>query len=94
MREAMNPSEGEWTPDSITHALPDSSLRMEFLRQLNTTPFAELEALGERWLQVINDLEDAVQRGQEAHAYQLQHGGELPPQYQDFTQMIIERQVA
>ncbi|CAM5455889.1 hypothetical protein SALBM311S_05343 [Streptomyces alboniger] len=48
MREATNPGEGEWTPDAIAHALTPGQ-RMEFMRQLNLTPFSELEALGARW---------------------------------------------
>ncbi|MEW2302116.1 hypothetical protein AB0958_19420 [Streptomyces sp. NPDC006655] len=94
MREAVNLSEGEWTPDAIAHALPTPDMRMEFWRQLNLTAFGELEALGARWLKVIEDLQTGVERAREVNAYQREHGGALPPEYSDVTELITERRVA
>ena len=84
----------DWTPDSIAHALPDSGMRMEFLRQLNTTPLSGLTALGEKWVKVIKDLEVAVDRGRALRAYQQEHDGQLPGEYTDVTALIVESQAA
>ncbi|MFH0245879.1 hypothetical protein ACGRHY_26480 [Streptomyces sp. HK10] len=84
----------DWTPDSIAHALPDAGMRMEFVRQLNTTPLSGLAALGEKWIKVIKDLEAAAERGRELHAYQQQHGGQLPKRYTDVTDLIVESRAA
>ncbi|WP_435059668.1 hypothetical protein [Streptomyces sp. bgisy060] len=84
----------DWTPDSIAHALPDAGMRMEFVRQLNTTPLSGLAALGETWIKVIEDLKAAAERGRELHAYQRQHGGQLPEQYTDVTDLIVESRAA
>ncbi|MDF3302943.1 hypothetical protein [Streptomyces tropicalis] len=84
----------DWTPDSIAHALPDAGMRMEFVRQLNTTPLSGLAALGEKWIKVIEDLTTAAERGRELHAYQRQHGGQLPEQYTDVTDLIVESRAA
>ncbi|MFF9870460.1 hypothetical protein ACF1G0_34675 [Streptomyces sp. NPDC013953] len=65
-------------------------MRMEFVRQLNTTPLSGLAALGEKWIKVIKVLEAAAERGRELHAYQQQHGGLLPEQYTDVTDLIVE----
>ncbi|MGW6603554.1 hypothetical protein [Streptomyces sp. NPDC055036] len=69
-------------------------MRMEFWRQLNLTKFGELEALGARWLKVIEDLQTGIERAREVTAYQRQHGGALPPEYTDLTELITERRVA
>jgi hypothetical protein len=84
----------DWTPDSIAHALPDAGMRMEFLRQLNTTPLSGLAALGKKWIKVITDLQGAVERGRALHAYQQQHGGQLPEEYTDVTELIVESRAA
>ncbi|MFC8019103.1 hypothetical protein [[Kitasatospora] papulosa] len=84
----------DWTPDSIAHALPDAGMRMEFVRQLNTTPLSGLAALGEKWIKAIEDLKAAAERGRELHAYQRQHGGQLPEQYTDVTDLIVESRAA
>ncbi|MFI5867099.1 hypothetical protein [Streptomyces sp. NPDC051546] len=83
-----------WTPDSIAHALP-SGMRQEFLKQFNLTPIGDLEKLGEKWVEkVINPLQAAAERGRELHAYQQEHGGQLPGQYTDVTSLIVESQAA
>lgn len=69
-------------------------MRMEFVRQLNTTPLSGLAALGEKWIKVIEDLKAAAGRGRELHAYQQQHGGQLPEQYTDVTDLIVESRAA
>ncbi|MFH8260502.1 hypothetical protein [Streptomyces roseolus] len=69
-------------------------MRMEFLRQLNTTPLSGLAELGEKWIKVIEDLESAAELGRELHAYQQQHGGQLPEQYTDVTDLITESRAA
>ncbi|WP_258308822.1 hypothetical protein [Streptomyces sp. NWU339] len=84
----------DWTPDSIAHALPDAGMRMEFLRQLNTTPLSGLAVLGEKWVKVIKDLEGAVERGHALHAYQQEHSGQLPEEYSDVTDLIMESRAA
>jgi len=90
----MGSDDWTWTPDSIAHALPNAGMRMEFLRQLNTTPLSGLEALGKKWVQAIKDLEDAVDRGHALHSYQQQHGGQLPPEYSDVTELIVDSRAA
>ncbi|MFF5018976.1 hypothetical protein [Streptomyces sp. NPDC001165] len=84
----------DWTPDAIAHALPTPDMRQEFWRQFNLTPLPGLEALGQKWVKVIEDLEGAVARGRELHAYQQQHGGQLPEQYTDVTALIVESRAA
>lgn len=84
----------DWTPDSIAHALPSADMRMEFLRQLNTTPLSGLAALGEKWVKVITDLQGAVECGRALHVYQQQHGGQLPAEYADVTELIVESRAA
>lgn len=84
----------DWTPDSIAHALPDAGMRQEFWRQFNLTPLDGLKALGEKWVKVITDLEGAVERGRALHAYQQQHGGQLPEEYTDVTDLIVESRAA
>ncbi|MFD5079506.1 hypothetical protein [Streptomyces sp. NPDC058371] len=84
----------DWTPDSIAHSLPDAGMRMEFLRQLNTTPLSGLAALGEKWVKVITELEGAVERGRALHVYQREHGGQLPAEYTDVTELIVESRAA
>jgi hypothetical protein len=69
-------------------------MRMEFLRQLNTTPLSGLAALGEKWVKVIEELEAAAVRGRELHAFQQQHDGRLPEQYTDVTDLIVESRAA
>ncbi|MFE9701627.1 hypothetical protein [Streptomyces sp. NPDC006270] len=93
MREATNPGEGEWTPDAIAHALTPGQ-RMEFMRQLNLTKFSELEALGARWRKLIEDLRAGAAKAPGVLDYQRQHGGALPPEYTDVTELISERRVA
>lgn len=84
----------DWTPDAIAHALVSADMRQEFWRQFNLTPLSGLEALGEKWVKAITDLEDAAVRGRELHTYQQQHGGQLPEQYTDVTDLIVESRAA
>jgi len=84
----------DWTPDSIAHALPSADMRMEFLRQLNTTPLSGLAALGEKWVKVVTDLQSAVERGRALHIFQQQHDGQLPAEYTDVTELIVESRAA
>ncbi len=83
-----------WTPDSIAHALPSADMRQEFWKQFNLTPIGELPGLGERWVKVIENLEAGVARGRELRAYQQEHGGQLPPEYTDVTDLIMESRAA
>jgi hypothetical protein len=84
----------QWTPDAIAHALPSATLRAEFVRQLNLTPFAEQPALARRWVAMVETLRAAAEKGRALHAYQLEHGGELPPEYMDITSEIRETRAA
>ncbi|MCX4827039.1 hypothetical protein OG883_46230 [Streptomyces sp. NBC_01142] len=84
----------DWTPDSIAHALPDAGMRQEFWRQFNLTPLDGLKALGEKWVKAIEDLEGAVERGRAVRAFQQQNGGELPAEYSDVTDLIVESRAA
>ncbi|MEV4868502.1 hypothetical protein [Streptomyces syringium] len=84
----------EWTPDSLAHALPSADMRQEFWRQFNLTPIGELPGLGERWVKVIENLKAGVARGIELRAYQQAHGGQLPPEYTDVTDLIMDSQAA
>ncbi|MFE1190686.1 MULTISPECIES: hypothetical protein [Streptomyces] len=44
--------------------------------------------------QVTEELEAAVERGRELHAFQQEHGGQLPEQYADVSELITESRAA
>jgi hypothetical protein len=90
----MSNSVAELTPDDIYVRLPDAGMRQEFLRQLNTTPFAEHEELGARWGKVLDGLQAGLVRAREVIAYQRAHEGNLPPEFFDATEQVTETRAA
>jgi len=71
----------QWSPEDIRDALPADSLREGFDRQLAAVEVSERPQVLARWTDMVQTLRAAAERGREVHAYQVEHGGELPPDF-------------
>jgi hypothetical protein len=91
-REAIV-SETPWTIDSIAHALPHPAVRMRFLSEINLAPVDQLQAVTDKWVGFVERWEADRPRLEALRAYAVEHGGELPPEYEatlvDVTDKVL-----
>jgi hypothetical protein len=83
----------EWTVDRLHVALPHSALRQQLLADVHLTPIEDLPARLEGWESAAETLDAARPRIEAVRAYVKEHGGQLPPEYQDapdLTDSIVD----
>ncbi|WP_037826644.1 hypothetical protein [Streptomyces sp. NRRL B-1347] len=76
-------SSGQWTIDTLAHAIPVAELRQDFLREAHLATLDDLPAVFAKWADVVARHEAVRPALNDLLEYAKTHHGELPAEYRE-----------